>query len=113
MAKSTFVFVQKVIPRHRRLMVPRSDKSGYRGVDVGFVTLPDTSFTVTGAGLPRDILIVSGVPKLRLPNGYPSVATVQLTAIGSEEGSSCVVSSLQSTANGSVSLRTSVVGRDN
>jgi outer membrane autotransporter protein len=36
----------------------------------GFVTLPGTAFTVTGAGLPRDALLVSAGPEWRLANGW-------------------------------------------
>ena len=44
--------------------------SGDPAVTAGFVTLPGTSFVVTGAGLPRDALLVSAGPELRLLNGW-------------------------------------------
>jgi outer membrane autotransporter protein len=44
--------------------------SGNPALDAAFVTLPGTAFTVTGAGLPRDALLVSAGPELRLPNGW-------------------------------------------
>ncbi len=39
-------------------------------VTAGFVTLPGTSFIVTGAGLPRDALLVSAGPEWRMLNGW-------------------------------------------
>jgi autotransporter-associated beta strand protein len=44
--------------------------SGNPAVTAGFVTLPGTSFVVTGAGLPRDALLVSLGPELRMLNGW-------------------------------------------
>jgi Autotransporter beta-domain len=41
--------------------------SGNPSLDAAFATLPGTAFTVTGAGLPRDALLVSAGPELRLP----------------------------------------------
>lgn len=44
--------------------------SGDPALNAAFVTLPGTSFTVFGAALPRDALLVSAGPELRLPNGW-------------------------------------------
>jgi autotransporter-associated beta strand protein len=44
--------------------------SGTPALDAAVVTLPGASFTVFGAGLPRDALLVSAGPELRLPNGW-------------------------------------------
>jgi uncharacterized protein with beta-barrel porin domain len=39
-------------------------------ITAGFETLPGTAFTVTGAALPRDALLVSAGPELKLANGW-------------------------------------------